>query len=138
MLKKILFRGKSLSIRAVAALALAGLLAGASSCSSPAGAPGRVSGFTLDNFTGYTLRGIYISPSDSAQWEENILGSDVVAEGNSVIVRFSPDEKVALWDLRIETRRRSAEWKGLDLRDASKLTLYLSPDGEKPWVAEIE
>jgi hypothetical protein len=135
-LKKKALRGKGLTIRAAAGLALASLLA--CSCSSPTGAGGRRSSVTLSNFTGSTLRAVYISPGDSAGWEEDILGDDVLAEGSAIIVRFSPDEKVTLWDLRVETTRRRAEWKGLDLRDASMVTLYLSQDGEKPWVAEIE
>jgi hypothetical protein len=155
-------RGAS-TIKAAAGLALAWLLAGACACSSPAGpaggaassregtqapasgataAPdgvsGSVLGFTLSNLTGSTFRAVYISPSDSAGWEENILGGDVLADGGALTVRFSPGEKATLWDLRVETMRRSAEWKGLDLRDASRVTLFLSQFGEKPFVAEIE
>lgn len=155
-------RGAS-TIKAAAVLALAWLLAGACSCSLPAGpaggaassregaqapasgataAPGGVSGsvlgLTLSNLTGSTLRAVYISPSDSAGWEENVLGGDVLADGGDITIRFSPEEKAALWDLRVETTRRSAEWKGLDLRDASRVTLFLSQVGEEPFVAEIE
>ena len=156
-------RKKGSIIKAAAGLALAWLLAGACSCSShagaggggagsrevtaapppgaaaaPAGAGGSILGFTLSNFTGSNFRAIYISPSDSAGWEENILGGDVLADGSAITVRFSPEEKAALWDIRVETRRRKAEWKGLELRDASRVTLFLSQDGEKPFVAEIE
>lgn len=138
LFRKIASRGKGFTTRAAAGLALAWLLAAACSCSSPAGAGGRALGFTLSNFTGSTLRAIHISPSDSAGWEEDILGGEVLADGGAIIVRFSPEEKAALWDLRVETTRRRAEWKRLDLRDASAVTLYLSQDGEKPWVAEIE
>ena len=136
-MKKRALRAKSLTIRVAAALALASLLAGSYSCSSPAGANGRKSGFTLSNLTGSTLRAVYISPRDSGRWEEDILRGDVMADGSAIIVRF-PDEKVALWDLRVETTRRRAEWKGLDLRGASNVTMYLSQEGEKPWVLEIE
>jgi len=139
LFRKIALKAKRLTVgRAAAGLALAWLLVGACSCSPPAGAGGRTLGFTLSNFTGSTLRAVHISPSGSAGWEEDILGGDVLADGNAIVVRFSPMEKAALWDLRVETTRRRAEWKGLDLRDASRVTLYLSQDGEKPWVAEIE
>jgi hypothetical protein len=138
LFKKIALGGKGSTIRAAAGLALAWLLAGACSCSPPAGAGGRMLGFTLSNFTGSTLRAVYVSPSDSAGWEENILGGDVLADGSAIIVRFGPEKKVALWDLRVETTRRRAEWKRLDLGAASTVTLYLSQDGEKPWVAEVE
>ncbi|HEX8337328.1 MAG TPA: hypothetical protein VF621_11405 [Pyrinomonadaceae bacterium] len=131
-------RWKGRAVRAAAGLALAWLLAGACSCAPPAGAGGRALGFTLSNFTGSTLRAIHISPSDSAGWEEDILGGEVLHDGGAIVVRFGPEENVTLWDLRVETTRRRAEWKRLDLRDASTVTLYLSQDGERPWVAEIE
>lgn len=137
-MKKPALRLKDLNIRAAAVLALAALLAAASSCSSPGGVGERRLGFTLSNFTGSTLRAVYISPGDSPGWEEDILGGEVLADGGAIVVRFNSDSKVALWDLRVETTRRRAEWKGLDLRDASMVTLYLSQDGQKPWVAEIE
>lgn len=164
MFKETGLRRRGSTIKAAAAvLALAWLLAGACSCSlhagpaggaassregapapasgvsaAPDGVGGRVSGLTLSNLTGSTLRAVYISPSDSAGWEENILGGDVLDDGGALTVRFSPEEKSTLWDLRVETTRRSAEWKGLDLRDASRVTLFLSQAGEKPFVAEIE
>jgi hypothetical protein len=157
LFKETALRRRGSTIRAAAGLALAWLLAGACSCSSPAGRAGgggagsrevrpaphsggsrSMLGFTLSNLTGSTLRAVYISPSDSAGWEENILGGDVLADGGAITVRFSPEEKAVSWDLRVETTRRSAEWKGLDLRDASRVTLFLSQVGERPFVAEIE
>ena len=125
-------------LRVAAGFTLACLLAGVCSCSSPADADKRMSGVTFENLSGSVLRAVYISPSDATGWEENILNGAVLVDGGTLVVRFSPDDKVVSWDLRVETTRRRAEWKGLDLRDASKLTLYLSQDGEKPWVIEIE
>lgn len=163
LFKRTGLRGKGSTIKAAAGIALAWLLAGACSCSSnagpagggavsrevtpapassatatPDGVSGSVLGFTLLNLTGSTLRAVYISPSDSARWEENVLGGDVLADGGAITVRFNPEEKAALWDLRVETTRRSAEWKGLVLRGASNVTLFISQEGEKPFVAEIE
>jgi hypothetical protein len=46
-----------------------------------------------------------------------------------VRIRFSPEEKSAAWDLRVEDNNgNSAEWKSLDLREFSRLTLRVDND----------
>lgn len=59
-------------------------------------------GFDLNNFTGSTLRAVYVSPSESDGWEENVLGADELSDGAAVRIRFSPEERAALWDVRVE------------------------------------
>lgn len=148
--------------RAAARVASAFLLAGACACSSqrdrqgegagpssptrvesaatnaaPAGA--RALGFSLANFTGTAIRAVYVSPSESAGWGENILGGDELADGVTVAVGFSPEEKADSWDMRVEAvDNHFAEWKGLRLRDASRITLLLDVVGERVVVAEVE
>ena len=96
-------------------------------------------GFALANFSGTTLRAVYVSPSESAGWEENILGGDELADGATVAIGFSPEEKAASWDIRVEAvDNHYAEWKGLDLRDISRITLLLDMVGERVVVAEVE
>jgi hypothetical protein len=96
-------------------------------------------GFALVNFTGTTLRAVYVSPSDSAGWEENILAGGELADGAAVNIRFSPEESAAAWDLRVEAvDEHYAEWKSLNFRDASRVTLLLNLVGERVVVAEIE
>ena len=105
------------------------------------GAPARADGlgFALANFTGATLRAVYISPSDSAGWEENILAGGVLADGATVAIGFNPEEKAASWDIRVEAvDDHYAEWKGLQLRDVSRITLLLDMVGERVVVAEVE
>lgn len=91
--------------------------------------------FTLINFTGLTIRAVYVSPRESAGWEENVLGGDPLSDGESVEIRFSPDERAAVWDIRAEDGENFAEWKNLDLRGISKLTLSVD---EGVAVAEAE
>lgn len=96
-------------------------------------------GFALANFSGTTLRAVYVSPSGSAGWEENILGGDELADGATVAIGFSPEEKAASWDIRVEAvDNHYAEWKGLNLRDVSRITLLLDMVGERVVVAEVE
>jgi hypothetical protein len=92
--------------------------------------------FTLVNVTGSTLHAIYVSPHDSAGWEENVLGRDELLDSETVEIRFNPEEKSLVWDIRAEDGNgTNAEWKNLNLRDISKITLRL---GQDVVVAEAE
>lgn len=80
--------------------------------------------FTLVNFTRFNLHAIYVSPHDSAGWEENVLGRDQLFDGDFIKIRFSPEEKADMWDLRVEDENgNNAEWKNLNLREISRITL---------------
>lgn len=133
-----------------ARISMACLLVVACACSSRAGsdvgtsaAPALVTAgglsFNLVNFTGSTLRAVYVSPSGSDGWEENVLGVDELKDGDTLGIRFNPEESAALWDIRVESSdEHSAEWKGLDLRGVSRVTLLLKLAGEPVAVAEVE
>lgn len=111
----------------------------ASTTGAPAGVRAGALGFSLANFTGTALRAVYISPSESAGWEENILGGGELADGATIVIGFSPEEKTASWDIRVEAvDNHFAEWKGLHLRDVSRITLLLDMVGERVVVAEVE
>ena len=95
--------------------------------------------FALTNFTGATLKAVYISPSDSPGWEENVLGSDKLEDGNTVNIRFSSEERVSLWDLRVDgADGHYAEWKSINLSDVSRITLHINLDKGATVVAEVE
>lgn len=119
--------------------ATAGEASGAATTAAPADGRARKLGFTLANLTGATLRAVYVSPSGSGGWEENVLGEGGLADGDSVELRFSPEEKAAEWDIRVEgADEHFAEWKGLSLGGVSEITLYLDVAGERVAVAEVE
>ena len=148
--------------RAAACVALACFVAAAGSCSSNAGPGGGASptqvatpagvagvaaaregglGFTLTNYTGTALRGVYISKSDSEGWEENVLGDghNGLADGDSVEIRFSPDEKAEAWDMRVVgVDDRYAVWKDLRLVGVSRITLRIDMAEGLVVVAELE
>lgn len=158
---------REFSGRAAACVALAWVLGAACACASNAGADGRGAtareavaatenaataddragklGFTLVNLTGTNLRAVYVSPNGSVGWEENVVGDGGLADDGSVELRFSPEEKADVWDLKVEgAGEHFAEWKGLRLGGVSKITLYLDVVGERDVagrrvvVAEVE
>lgn len=96
-------------------------------------------GFDLVNFTGIPLRAVYLSPGDSSGWEENVLGTDTLDDGATVDIRFVSNEAPALWDLKVVAKSGYyAEWKGLDLRGVSRVTLAVTLLDEATAVAELE
>ena len=81
--------------------------------------------FTLVNDTGVEVHHVFISPHDSDEWGEDILGEDTLADGESVHIKFSRKEKSALWDLKIADKEgNSIRWEGLDLPEISKVTIH--------------
>ncbi|HHX89385.1 MAG TPA: hypothetical protein GX700_06340 [Paracoccus sp.] len=66
------------------ALRAAALTAAAWAFAAPALAQDMM--FTLNNRTGYVLVEFYASPVTSSDWEEDILGADVLGSGESVDV----------------------------------------------------
>jgi hypothetical protein len=55
------------------------------------------------NNTGYTGYYLYISQTDIDEWEEDVLGEDILSDGDSVIVELPrPLNEVNRYDIRLE------------------------------------
>jgi hypothetical protein len=92
--------------------------------------------FTLVNQTGVLISEVYVSPHSAEDWEEDILGQDTLANGDSVDITFSPKERAKLWDLKVvDSKGNSIEWESLNLLEISKVTLHYK--NGKAW-ADLE
>jgi hypothetical protein len=81
--------------------------------------------FTLHNNTGVEIHKLFISPHDVNEWEEDILGRDTLADGESVEVHFSRKETSKDWDLKVVDKEgNSIEWESLNLLEISEITLH--------------
>jgi hypothetical protein len=81
--------------------------------------------FTLVNKTGVVINKLFISPHDSNDWQEDILGQDTLGDGESLDIKFHRSEKAANWDMRIEdTKGNAIEWENLNLLEISKITIH--------------
>jgi hypothetical protein len=88
--------------------------------------------FTLVNKTGVEIHKLYTSPHSSDEWDEDVLGKDTLADGESLDIQFPKKEKAAHWDLRVEDSSGSAiTWENLNLKEISEVTLHYK-DG-KAW-----
>jgi hypothetical protein len=92
--------------------------------------------FTLVNATSVEIHEVYVSPHNSNDWEEDVLGRDTLPAGANVHITFDRSEAAALWDLKVVDKDgNSIEWENLDLLKISKLTLHYK-DG-RAW-ADVE
>jgi hypothetical protein len=81
--------------------------------------------FILHNQTGVEIHEVYVSPVSSGDWQEDVLGKDTLADGDSVKITFEDHEKHAHWDLKIvDGKGNSIEWHDLNLIEIAELTLH--------------
>ena len=67
-----------------------------------------------------------------------LAGRDLKS-GDTLKIKFNPNEKAIMWDLRIEgDDGRYAEWKNLKLLDISQIRLVLEQSQQLRVVAELE
>ena len=92
--------------------------------------------FVLHNETGVEIHELYVSPTTTDDWEEDVLGVDTLPAGESVKITFEDREHRAKWDLKVvDSKGNSIEWENLNLIEISDVTLHYK-DG-KAW-AEIK
>ena len=122
---------KSLGTGALVVGVVAGLLVG------PLPALAGTQDFTLVNDTGLSIVHLYISPASTQDWEEDVLGVDVLEDGESADIEFSPEAQAEVWDMMIvDTDGDKVVWKGLKLNEISQVTLHYEKGGTP--VADLE
>ncbi len=88
--------------------------------------------FVLVNKTGVEINSLYVAPSSSDDWEEDILGQDTLASGDSVTIKFHRTETAAHWDLRVEdSEGNSITWTGFNLFKVEQITLFFNKETGK-------
>ena len=82
--------------------------------------------FTLVNETGYAISEVYVSPSRASDWQEDIMGSDVLEIDSQVHITFHRREHPCHWDLKVvyQDDDSSAEWGHIDLCTVSTITIH--------------
>ncbi len=95
--------------------------------------------FTLLNKTGYGIKEVYIGPTSSESWGENLI-SEPLENGESVDITFNrAAEGIAKWDLMIAwvDEDNNVYWRGYKLAEISKITLkYDRESGQTTAVTE--
>ena len=79
--------------------------------------------FLLVNRTGYDIYVVNVSPSETEKWEEDVLGSQILANGEALEVRF-PKRNERFWDIQVKFKDGSGlYWMHLDLLNTKQITL---------------
>jgi hypothetical protein len=88
--------------------------------------------FTLHNATGKVLKEVYVGPNSSDEWGSDVMGKDVVGDGESVHLSFHPKATAKHWDLKIVfDDGKWTVWSNFDLTTIDDITISYK-DG-KPW-----
>lgn len=91
--------------------------------------------FTLVNETGTEVYALYLSETSNENWEEDVLGEDVLPDGDRVAIGFE-GRSACLWDILVEDEEGGTiEWNAINLCETSVVVLRC--DGEECW-AEYE
>ncbi len=109
---------------AILSCALA-LVAFSSSITAISAAPqNRKLDFKLVNKSTYVIVELYVAPTSEDEWGEDVLGTDVLPNNESVDIEFSRSEKTCHWDLRIvDEDEDEVTWTKLNLCEANEITL---------------
>ena len=87
--------------------------------------------FTLVNRSGYEIHEVYVSESDNDDWEEDILGEDILEDGERMNINFSTTSRKRYWDLKTVDEEGDEEvYERFDLSRIRKITVYYNEDGE--------
>jgi len=90
--------------------------------------------FTVINQTGYDIREVYISPSRNNDWEEDVLGRDLLEDESRTVIDFTRSEDVCLWDMKVVyTDDDTAEWDALNLCEISVVALNYDGKTGRTW-----
>jgi hypothetical protein len=90
--------------------------------------------FARKGQTGVEINSLYVSPHDSDDWEEDILGEDTLPNGKSVKITFDDRNKQVHWDLKVTDKDgNSLEWDDLNLIEISEVTLHWDAKKGKGW-----
>ncbi|MFC7500220.1 hypothetical protein ACFQRC_13410 [Enterovirga sp. GCM10030262] len=94
----------------------------AASFASPASAG--TQDFVILNNTGYTIKQLHVAASTKDVWEEDVLGSEILEDGERTRVRFDSDEESCLWDIKVTyDDGETAAWQGVNLCEISIVSL---------------
>ncbi len=68
---------------------------------------------------------VYVAPATSDEWEEDVMGRDVLDNGETVEIEFPRREKSCVYDVKVVFEDSDeAEWHKFNLCKVSRITLF--------------
>ena len=104
---------------------IAGALAGLSLLAVTGFAQAQDLSFTLTNDSSQALIQFFTSPADVNEWEEDVLGTDIMGAGTSTTVTIADGRTQCVYDMRfVMESGQELEDYGIDLCELGEYTLY--------------
>ncbi len=98
--------------------------------------------FDLVNKTGYTIRDVYVAPTTQREWGDDVMGKEMLGDGETVEISFDRAETDKKWDIYVTWEGYNADedvyWIGFDLSKISEITLFYDAKTGKTWASTIE
>lgn len=80
--------------------------------------------FTVINRTGFVVVSLNVSQSSEINWGPDILGGEVLANGETAQVSFDRTEGVCMWDIRATySDGDTGDWHQVNLCEIGEVTL---------------
>lgn len=80
--------------------------------------------FTIYNRTGVDISELYVAPSGSSDWGDDILEGAVIKNGGDMEITFDPSDKAANWDIFIrDSQGNELYWEKINLLEVSEVIL---------------
>lgn len=87
--------------------------------------------FVLVNDTEYDIHEVYVSESDNDDWEEDILGDNILRAGERLNIDFSTNSRKRYWDIKTVDEEGDEEiYERFDLSRVRKVIVFYNEDGE--------
>lgn len=81
--------------------------------------------FKLVNKTGLAIDELYLSAANDNEWGEDVLGRDILNDGEPVDITFDRAETECVWDLKIvDGEQDEVVWEDINLCKTSEITLF--------------
>ena len=90
--------------------------------------------FTLKNRTGYQIDEVYVSPHSSNSWGRDRMGSDALADGESVDIAFPHGGQACHFDIKVKYHddNSTAEWGTSTFASTMRFRCTGMPSRRKP------
>ena len=80
--------------------------------------------FSIVNNTGQAVMTLNVSPTSEEQWGPDILGRDVLANGETAQIQFERGESQCNWDIRVTYEDGdTGDWRNVNLCETATVTL---------------
>jgi len=89
--------------------------------------------FKMKNKTGYQIDEVFVSKHSSDSWGEDVMGSDALADGESVKVVFPHGGAACHFDIKVKYHddNSTAEWHDVNLCEYETISLFYNEKSQE-------